>query len=77
MARVSYHSPADRSTPEIREAQQALSAEGLALEGPDSDTLTGDYRQDNGKGIPTSGKGLAAHGKLWAEAVEAWLDQSH
>ncbi len=76
VARVSYHSPTDASAPEIRAAQEALSTEGLALEGPDTDTLTGDYRQDNGTGIHMSAKGLVAHGRLWAEAVEAWLDRS-
>jgi len=75
VARVSYHSPSDPGAPEIRAAQEALVTEGLALQGPDTDQLTGDYRQNNGSGIHMSAKGLAAHGKLWAEAVEAWLDR--
>ncbi len=75
VARASYHSPTDTSAPEIRAAQEALSAEGLALEGPDTDTLTGDYRQNNGTGIHMSAKGLAAHGRMWAAVVEAWLDK--
>ncbi len=75
VARASYHSPADQSAPEIRAAQQALWTEGTALEGPDTDTLTGDYRQNNGAGIHMSAKGLVAHGSMWAESVEAWLDR--
>jgi hypothetical protein len=75
VARVSYHDPADTSTPAIRAAQAALSTEGIALEGPDTDQLTGEYRQNNGTGVHMSAKGLEAHGKLWAEAVEAWLDR--
>jgi hypothetical protein len=74
VAQVSYHSPADTGAPEIRAAQAALWTEGLALQGPDTDTLTGEYRQNNGTGIHMSATGLEAHGRLWADAVEAWLD---
>jgi hypothetical protein len=44
------------------------------LEGPDTDALTGDYRQNNGTGVHFSASGLQVHGKLWAEKVEAYLD---
>ncbi|HEV3196275.1 MAG TPA: sialate O-acetylesterase [Bryobacteraceae bacterium] len=74
VAQVSYHNPADPETAEIRAAQAALWKEGLALEGPDTDTLTGEYRQNHGAGVHMSARGLQAHGKLWAEKVEAWLD---
>ena len=74
VAQATYHSPADPATPEIRDAQAALWAEGLALQGPDTDALTGDYRQGNGAGVHMSAKGLEAHGRLWAAAVAAWLD---
>ena len=40
VALVSYHNPADTSSPEIRGAQASLWQDGLALEGPDTDTLT-------------------------------------
>jgi hypothetical protein len=75
VAQVSYHDPADPGTPAIRAAQAALWTEGLALQGPDTDKLTGEDRQNNGTGIHMSAKGLQAHGELWAEAVEAWLDR--
>jgi hypothetical protein len=74
VAQATYHSPTDTGTPAIRAAQAALWAEGLALRGPDTDTLTGDFRQNHGTGIHMSARGLQAHGKLWAEVVAAWLD---
>ena len=74
VAQVSYHTPADPGAPEIRAAQAALWKEGLALEGPDTDALTGSNRQNNGTGVHMSAQGLQAHGKLWAAKVEAWLD---
>jgi hypothetical protein len=75
VALVRYHNPADTGTPAIRAAQAALSTDGIALEGPDTDKLTGECRQNNGTGVHMSAKGLLAHEKLWAEAVEAWLDR--
>lgn len=74
VAQVSYHTPADPSTPEIREAQSSLWQNAVALEGPDTDRLTGAMRQNNGTGVHMSDAGLKAHGKLWAEKVSAWLD---
>jgi hypothetical protein len=73
VAQVSY-SPKSSSSPAIREAQQSLWKAGIALEGPDTDTLTGDYRQNNGTNVHFSVSGLQVHGKLWAEKVEAYLD---
>jgi hypothetical protein len=74
VAQATYHSPNDTSCPEIRDAQKSIWRSGLALEGPDTDQLTGDNRQNNGKGVHMSAKGLQAHGRMWAEKVEAWLD---
>jgi hypothetical protein len=74
VAQVSYHSPRDPSAPGIRDAQKSLWQAGLALSGPDTDQLTGDNRQNGGAGVHFSGKGLRAHGLLWAQKVEAWLD---
>jgi hypothetical protein len=73
VAQVSY-SPKSSSFPPIRDAQQSLWKAGIALEGPDTDALTGDYRQNNGTGVHFSASGLQVHGKLWAEKVEAYLD---
>jgi hypothetical protein len=76
VAEASYHSPTDTSYPEIREAQHSLWQSGIALEGPDTDQLTGAYRQNNGAGVHFSSQGLRAHGELWAKKVEAYLDRS-
>jgi eukaryotic-like serine/threonine-protein kinase len=72
---VSYHNPRDASSPSTREAQKKLWDEGVALEGPDTDTLTGDHRDLGGMGIHFSPKGLRAHGRLWAEKVGVYLDK--
>lgn len=73
VAQVSYHTPADPGSPDIRNAQSALWTSGVALAGPDTDALTGDYRDQGGRGVHFSGKGLREHGKRWADLVAAWL----
>jgi hypothetical protein len=75
VAEASYHSPEDFSCPPLREAQRSLGQSGVALEGPDTDTLTSAYRQNNGQGVHLNDAGLKAHGLLWAQAVELYLDQ--
>lgn len=74
VAQVSYHTPEVTGSPDIRAAQAALWKAGLALEGPDSDALTGDLRDGAGKGIHFSGKGLRVHGAKWAEKVSPWIE---
>lgn len=73
VAQASYHNPYDTGSEDIRAAQKALWESGVALEGPDTDLLTGDYRDRGGKGVHFSGKGLRAHGWAWAEKVGPWL----
>jgi hypothetical protein len=75
VARVSYHSPARPRFESTRSAQERLWREGEALEGPDTDTLTGEHRDQAGQGIHFSAKGLEAHGRLWAVHVLAWLER--
>jgi len=76
VAQVSYHNPGDTASPDIRAAQKALwDDDGLALPGPDTDTLTGDMREKKGMGIHMSEKGLKAHAQLWFEKVSPWLEQ--
>jgi hypothetical protein len=75
VAQVSYHNVQSPSFPTTRAAQKQLWDRHVALEGPDTDTLTGDNRDNGGKGIHFSGKGERAHGQLWAEKVSAWLDK--
>jgi hypothetical protein len=73
VAQVSYHFASDQSCPRIREAQRHLWLSGLALEGPDTDQLIGEYRQNGGTHL--SGSGQEAHGRMWAERVATYLDQ--
>jgi hypothetical protein len=74
VAQATYHTPADISCPPIREAQRSLWQSGIAFEGPDTDTLTSSYRQNDGKGTHLNDAGLKAHGQLWAHQVELYLD---
>jgi hypothetical protein len=74
VAQVSYHNPEDPLNPGLRDAQRSLWKSGIATEGPDTDTLTAAYRQNNGKGTHFNDLGLKAHGLLWAKTVESWLD---
>ena len=74
VAQASYHNPNERSFAGIRDAQKRLWDTGVAIEGPDTDTLTGDNRDQNGAGVHMSGKGERAHGELWAEKVTTYLN---
>ena len=51
----------------FRDMQAALAKDGVAMLGPNTDTLTGGNRH-------FSATGLEAHGKMWAEKVAAYLD---
>jgi len=75
VAQVSYHSPNFTGSQVFRDTQAGLAKDGVAMLGPNTDTLTGDNRQNNGKGIHFSAKGLEAHGKMWAATVSAFLDK--
>ncbi|HXF10823.1 MAG TPA: sialate O-acetylesterase, partial [Desulfuromonadaceae bacterium] len=75
VAQASYHSPQDTGSPDIRDAQKAVCDDGLAILGPDTDTLLGDMREKNGAGIHLSAKGLKAHAHLWVEKVGPWREQ--
>lgn len=74
VAEATYHTPQDPSSPPIEEAQRSLWHKGVALEGPNTGTLGSAYRQNHGQGVHFSDAGLRAHGALWADAVEHWLD---
>jgi hypothetical protein len=75
VALVSYHQPGDEASPDIRSAQASLWQAGVALEGPDSDALTGEFREHGGRGVHFSGPGLREHAARWAEKVAPWLAQ--
>ncbi len=75
VAQVSYHVPGDEASPDIRAAQAGLWKDGVALEGPDSDALKGELRENGGKGVHFSGPGLRAHAAKWAEKVVPWIER--
>jgi hypothetical protein len=75
VAQVSYQNPYNTSFAAVRSGQKKLWDTGVALEGPDTDTLGGDNRDNNGAGIHLSAKGLNAHGKMWADKVGVYLDK--
>lgn len=75
IAQVSYHSPQDTGSPELRAAQKSLVTDGITLAGPNTDELGPEFRQNNGKGIHFNPRGLQRHGELWAGAVAPWLKQ--
>jgi len=75
VAQVSYHVPGDEASPDIRAAQASLWKDGIAVAGPDSDALKGDFRENGGKGVHFSGPGLREHAARWVEKVTPWLEQ--
>ncbi len=75
VAQASYHTPDDPASPDIRAAQSALWKSGIAIEGPDTDALTGDLRDNGGKGVHFSERGLREHAARWVEKVAPWLEQ--
>ncbi|MBX9655871.1 prolyl oligopeptidase family serine peptidase [bacterium] len=74
VAQVSYHAPDDSSSIDIRNAQALLWRESIALEGPDTDALTGAFRDEAGKGVHFSATGLREHANRWFEKIAPWLD---
>ena len=75
VAQASYHVPGDEASPDIRAAQASLWSKGLALEGPDSDALKGNLRDNGGQGVHFSGAGLREHAARWVEKVAPWLEK--
>jgi hypothetical protein len=71
VAQATYHSEADPADEEFRAAQKSLADEAIAQLGPDTDALRKEYRA----GVHFNPKGLKAHGQLWAQKVEAYLDK--
>ena len=57
------------------EAQAALWKAGVALEGPNSDALKGEFRENGGKGVHFTGPGLREHAAKWVEKVGPWLER--
>ncbi len=74
VAEATYHSPNDPADPAVEQAQRSLWRSGVALEGPNTDALGSEYRLNHGAGVHFSDVGLKAHGALWAQAVESYMD---
>jgi hypothetical protein len=75
VARASFHNPREPAHHKVRAGQTKLWETRVAFEGPDTDTLVGDNRDEGGMGIHFSPKGLRAHGELWADKVSSYLDK--
>ncbi len=74
VAQATYHNPSATGSPELRAAQSSLVQNGVAFAGPNTDELTGDFRDGNGQGVHFSPKGLQKHGQLWAQSVGSWIE---
>jgi hypothetical protein len=60
---------------QTKKAKERLWADGVALEGPNSDTLIGpENRQQNGKSAHFTEQGLQRHAALWAEKLSNYLN---
>jgi hypothetical protein len=73
VAQVSYHTPNDRGSEDIRKAQASLWKSGMALQGPDTDALAEPWRDGGGKGVHFNGAGLREHGRLWGTRLVPWI----
>ena len=60
----------------VRNDQEEIIKQGVAMRGPDTDELLGDYRDYDGEGIHFSPKGLKKHGELWAEKIIEFINGS-
>jgi hypothetical protein len=74
VAQASYHVPGDEASPDLRAAQASLWKDGVALQGPDTDALKAEFRENNGRGVHFNGAGLREHAARWVELVAPWLE---
>lgn len=74
VAHATYH-PGQPPYEGVRSGQKRLWDTKVALEGPDTDAMVGELRDNGGKGIHFSKKGLKVHGEAWAEKVGDWLEK--
>ena len=73
VAKASYWDPEFTSFENIRAAQQKLWDDGIAFEGPDTDLLGSEYRDNDGKGIHFNLTGLKKHGEMWSEKLIPYI----
>lgn len=74
VAQVSYGNPNQPGSDEQRAQQRAMVDNKLTFAGPNTDTLTGNLRENNGQGVHFSAEGQKRHGQLWAEIVGQWIE---
>ncbi|WP_202799964.1 sialate O-acetylesterase [Schlesneria paludicola] len=75
VAQATYHIPGDEASAEIRDAQQQVAGNGVALAGPDTDAIKGSFRDSGGQGVHFSGTGLREHAARWVDKVTPWLER--
>lgn len=73
VAQASYHVPSEPGSQKLRDAQIAVTRDGFAVEGPNTDTLGSEFRENGGQGVHFNSLGLRRHGELWAEKLYPWL----
>lgn len=76
VAQASYHNPDKPKSESVRSAQARLWNSRIAQQGPDTDTLVGEHRDFDGKGIHFSPKGLKVHGEMWAQKMSEHIDRA-
>ena len=74
VAQVSYHTPDDPGSEDIRAAQASLWGKDGIVRGPDSDALRGALREGGGKGVHFSGEGQRALARAWADLLIPWME---
>jgi hypothetical protein len=77
VAQASYGNPANLGSEEFRAQQESVTDGRTTLRGPNTDTLTGPLRENNGQGVHFSAEGLKRHGELWAELVGRWIEKEN
>ncbi len=75
VAKVSYHNPDHMSWENPRRVHQMVWDSGLALAGPDTDTLHREYRDLGGIAAHFNAAGLKKHGEMWAELVIPYVEE--
>jgi hypothetical protein len=75
VAQVSYHSPTDMRSDDIRAAQASVAQLSNIVAGPDSDALDAPYRDGNGQGVHFNERGLKELAARWVECIEPWLQE--
>jgi hypothetical protein len=75
VAQTSYGTPSNPGSDAFRAAQRSLADNRLTFVGPNTDTLSAEFREKNGAGVHFNGAGLKRHGEMWAEIVGQWIDE--